>query len=220
MPGRVPTGAQAAGDHPGSLCPGWLSGRPGWKAEKIMSKHSPPGWIGPEAPETQAQLSDWLAQRTAWYRQHPIEDDAFVKDVRAVTQSPHLRIEELRWMYVARVIYNVHVWLDDHAVCGVPVWSHEPPDLIRADEHLSALLQFLWAAEKPHVTTTEASPQKRRRALQFSVTQLAKYLGVSDKTARRKIKEGTLPSTPISGGCFEFDMEILEAYRSGLRPKP
>ena len=56
-------------------------------------------------------------------------------------------------------------------------------------------------------------------AEQLKLPEVARRLGVSEKTARRYIKSGTLPSLFI-GGAYRVEEEDLEAFLQGARVSP
>jgi excisionase family DNA binding protein len=56
-------------------------------------------------------------------------------------------------------------------------------------------------------------------AEQLKLPEVARRLGVSEKTARRYIKSGTLPSTFI-GGAYRVDEEDLKQYLEDAKVQP
>jgi excisionase family DNA binding protein len=60
---------------------------------------------------------------------------------------------------------------------------------------------------------------RRSVAEQLKLPEVARRLGVSEKTARRYIKSGTLPSIFI-GGAYRVEEEDLEAFLQGAKVSP
>src|SRR5215208_5173346 len=72
----------------------------------------------------------------------------------------------------------------------------------------------------PNLVTWSKSYYKRRPvAEQLKLPEVARRLGVSEKTARRYVKSGALPSVFV-GGAYRVSEEDLEWFLQGAKVTP
>ena len=116
-----------------------------------------PSWIGGDCPNNLPDLLSFVEERAAWLHKfhttYPrVLAPDFVEDIAKRVGPPQAAsadrakwASEHVWLWADRILTCVNHWLDHSSMVG-PVWQSKPPDLIRADQHFSALIA--WCKEK------------------------------------------------------------------------
>jgi hypothetical protein len=122
---------------------------------KNKAERNPSGWyLKCDVPADLDGLIEWLAIRTALLHEYLAgRFDVIEPAIRRELPDSANRAGILS--YVWAVVAHVHCWLEHHEICGQPAWfsdreslrrsspDNPSPELIRADEHLSAMFNWL-----------------------------------------------------------------------------
>jgi hypothetical protein len=138
----------------------------------IQDASDPPG------PKSVAELAKWLAKRNEWFRafsadgsgslslEHVQEINDQIGDLTPGAGNVlQLSAKSMLSPHLHWILFTAHQWLDERGFSGQPTWKNERIEdeqgWIRANDHLSCLLQFLRQIGRQPSPPEEPAPKRQ-----------------------------------------------------------